>query len=528
MKKTKIITLLTVIALIGLSIYLYRSYRIEDDESIRRDFKFLITEANELRKNGRWPEIIKILDKAVEMSRGKNTSMYLLALEYQTYAYSRVGNMVGMLHNIETILDTEKPDSLIYREGNALLSLVDFHAVYGQLEQAKQFNSKARRIAEKCNTIKMSDKERKELWRMIYFVEAQFAIMDGDLQKAVRIHDELKKVSTDSTSIEMIGNLIALQKGDTLAVRERNKRLLTDSDLYLDVRRDVLITQMDIFNKMNMPDSAIALKRDFIRHNGHQDVADIYLKESEAMELKGNYAESLSLYRHGIAIRDSLNNSFHTAYSLDIADRFDAIKQKKELKKEHQSSLIKTAVIILMIVLTIGLIQCLRKIALRYRMKDEENATNRLRLGTKISEFSSVAESLKVAQSNERSVREIMKSDIPERQKLIEIKRHLTTNPTSAQQHLLDEDSAVQAEFTSYLHILHPDLSKAELRIAPMIAMGWSNKEIASYLNRSPATIKCTKYRMHKKLKPTEDLYTYLVRIRAQVDTELHRSVSQD
>lgn len=524
MKRIWLITVLTTVAMIVVSIFLYQSYREENDESIRREFKSLIDEANELRINGRWSEIMKVLDKAIELSRGKNTQLYLLALEYQTNAYSRVGNMVGMLHNIETILDTDKPDSLIYREGNALLLLVDFHAVYGQLEQAKQFHSKARKIAEKCNAIEMSDKERKELWRMIYYLDAQFALMDGDLQKAVKIHNELKNVSADSLSIKIIDNLIALEKGDSLSVLERNRTFLADTDIYLDVRREVLITQMDIFNKMNMPDSSIAYKNDFVRKNGQQEVADIYFKESEAMEIAGDFPKSLSLYRRGIAIRDSINNSFQTAYTLDIADRFESIKQKKELKKEHNSSLIKTFVIILMIVLLVVLILCIRKIALRYRKKVEENSSNRQRLGTKISEFSSVAESLKVAQSNEKSVREIMKSDIPERQKLIEIKKHLSVNPTSAQQLLLDGDSAIQAEFVSHLHKLHPDLSKAELRIAPMIAMGWNNKEIAAHLKRSPATVKCTKYRMHKKLGITEDLYQYLIGIRSQVETEIPRT----
>ncbi len=234
---------------------------------------------------------------------------------------------------------------------------------------------------------------------------------------------------------------------------------------------------------------------------------------------------ALSLYRHEIAIRDSLYNRFHTAYSLDIADRFEAIKQSKELKKEHHASLIKTCVILLMISILIILILCIVKIALRYRIKVEENSANRARLGSKISQFSSVAQSLKVAQSNEKSVRDIMKSDISERQKLIEISKHLSNNPTCPQQLLLEGDSAVQSEFVSLLHSLHPELSNAELRIAPLIAMGWNNKEIASHLNRSPATVKCTKYRMHKKLGIDEDLYSYLTQIREKVETDLQQSL---
>lgn len=58
----------------------------------------------------------------------------------------------------------------------------------------------------------------------------------------------------------------------------------------------------------------------------------------------------------------------------------------------------------------------------------------------------------------------------------------------------------------------HPSLTTGELRMCAFIAMNLSTKDIASMTNRSTRTVEATKYRLTKKLNPSEPLGTYLHR----------------
>lgn len=63
----------------------------------------------------------------------------------------------------------------------------------------------------------------------------------------------------------------------------------------------------------------------------------------------------------------------------------------------------------------------------------------------------------------------------------------------------------VNAQFISKLSELHPDLSKNEQRLASLLRIGLSTKEIASVINSNPKTVNMARYRLRKRLNLETD-----------------------
>lgn len=63
----------------------------------------------------------------------------------------------------------------------------------------------------------------------------------------------------------------------------------------------------------------------------------------------------------------------------------------------------------------------------------------------------------------------------------------------------------VNAQFINKLSELHPDLSKNEQRLASLLRIGLSTKEIASVINSNPKTVNMARYRLRKRLNLETD-----------------------
>lgn len=77
----------------------------------------------------------------------------------------------------------------------------------------------------------------------------------------------------------------------------------------------------------------------------------------------------------------------------------------------------------------------------------------------------------------------------------------------------LEQFTELNPEFYRQFNAAHPDLSKGDLRLAALLRMGLTSKDIASMLNISEPGMKKARYRLRKKmkLKPTESLETEIM-----------------
>ncbi|MBL4704639.1 MAG: tetratricopeptide repeat protein, partial [Flavobacteriales bacterium] len=86
----------------------------------------------------------------------------------------------------------------------------------------------------------------------------------------------------------------------------------------------------------------------------------------------------------------------------------------------------------------------------------------------------------------------------------IYIQNELDVKSTRAQ--LQNQMGDLSSEFYNSLKINYPQLTEVDLKLAAMIAMDMSNKEIAISKNISTESVKKTKYRLKKKLNLTTDV----------------------
>ncbi|MEG1748615.1 MAG: LuxR family transcriptional regulator [Tannerellaceae bacterium] len=70
----------------------------------------------------------------------------------------------------------------------------------------------------------------------------------------------------------------------------------------------------------------------------------------------------------------------------------------------------------------------------------------------------------------------------------------------------------INARFIGKLSVLHPDLSKNEQRLASLLRIGLSTKEIASVIDSTPKTVNMARYRLrkHMNLETDESLTEYM------------------
>lgn len=107
-----------------------------------------------------------------------------------------------------------------------------------------------------------------------------------------------------------------------------------------------------------------------------------------------------------------------------------------------------------------------------------------------------------------RKLGTISKSDLVNIETFIENELRLKSTLAETQ----DKMGNLSTKFHSELKIKHPKLTPNELKLAVMVVMKMTNKEISISKNVTPAYVRLAKVRLKKKmnLPPNQDLYTYL------------------
>lgn len=125
---------------------------------------------------------------------------------------------------------------------------------------------------------------------------------------------------------------------------------------------------------------------------------------------------------------------------------------------------------------------------------------------------------LRLAQSEQQL--HLFKEKLIQNNRIIEklVKEEKTTPVSLAQlseKNILTDDDwkkfqhefhTVYPLFIDHLHQKHPSLTQGEIRYICLVKLGLSNKEIASALGISPASVRVTWYRLRQKLKPEHAL----------------------
>ncbi len=488
--------------------------------------KRLLQKADSLREAGNWKEEGHVLDIIREKTRGVSPRLFLGANSFYIESLQLQHNFSEMLEAIEEQLDIDKPDSLIYYDGLAYVHLYDFYNMYGRNKEARHYTSETDRIAKLCDEAGVNKSAGDDLKSMVLFQKIQNALIDNDTTLAGKLIKEKRRYhdgsSTAKASTDALSASRTFVMRDTVEGLRIYHRIISDTTVMVQLRADVLYNMMSIYLRNGEADSAITYRDRYSSIYAGQNKRERLLMDSRLLEAKGDSGKALTAYKQYKLLEDSVRQAFEDAYARDIGDRFEIRQRERQLKAEHKSNFRKTSYIA---ILCIGLLilsiltWVLRR---RYKQKCLSHSLTKKSLGDRRGEMTALSTALQEALNREKELKAIEKSEISDSEKLSRIRSLYKFAETTEPRHLSAglSDPAIP-ELLTRLRTVHPDLTDAELRIAPMVMMNWSDKDIASQLNRSPNTVKWTKYCLKKKIGNKEKTHKYLCRLLAADPEEL-------
>lgn len=488
--------------------------------------KALFLKADSLRKAGNWKEEQDILDSIRRKTRNVSTRLFLAANYFYIESLQFQHNFSEMLDAIEEQLNTDKPDSLIFYDGLAYIHLYDFYNMYGRNEKARHYTTESDKIAALCEKSGVNESNKNDLKSLVLFQQIQNALMDNDTVLARNLINEKKKYHDGSptaiASTEALSASRAFVMKDTAEGLRIYQKIIRDSTVMIQLRTDILYNMMSIFLHNGEVDSAIKWRDRYPVIYSKQNQREQFLMESRVQEAKGDSKNALIAYKQYKQLEDSVRSAFEEAYARDIGDRFEIRHRDRLLNAEHKSNFRKTSFIVILSLglVTLGIITwLLRK---RYKQKCISHNITKKTLGDRTGDMSALSSALQEALNREKELKAIEKSNISDSEKMSRIRDLYKFADTTEPRHLSAglSDPAIP-ELLTRLRLVHPELTDSELRVAPMVMMNWSDKDIATQLNRSPNTIKWTKYCLKKKIGNKEKTRTYLCKLLAADPEEL-------
>lgn len=244
---------------------------------------------------------------------------------------------------------------------------------------------------------------------------------------------------------------------------------------------------------------------------------------SNIYELEENYKFAFHYLDKSIHLKDSLESEYKRVYARHAADRFEMRQVEKSLRKEKLENLRN---VIFIIILGASLVSAGIWVAIVIR-RNRKRKRDQIIAESKLANRSAALSSAVMMADNYKAICEDIKtivcSNFDAEKKFTEINRLLkaSNNPVEPLHHVSATNDETTQEFMDKLRYVHPDLTNAQLRMAQLIFMNISNKDIAEMQNLSIGTVKNQKSALRKKLGieiPTEQ---YLKRLSVASPSEL-------
>lgn len=455
-------------------------------------------------------------------------------------AYSRTGHFEECLDRIYEIKTANLNDSLkaVEFEADRLLAHV-YHAL-GYPDRGLEIIAGAEHRAKAI----VDKDERDKIISSIYLTRASLYVQKGRMAEALDEINAASKIPRHPNIVEEqewdIGRNILLSAiyeglGQTEMARiclENNLESTAGSGSYnrilsglnyaaFNIRTGELNTALDVTGKLigqtdsqPMPLFRLeALKLQALALHGLGQETEAFLALEEAFDISDSLMHT---NKAGISALEYFESRLKVSASEDA--------QRKSLRRESITTLI---IILCLILVSIIIIILLR---LQKRRHEFEELQNEMELDKK--QFDSeIQSSRETIDSQNRKLARLSLEMAQIEEGISLIKQELSNKDASDKDSLNAISSLVKTlkfsdnlseifhsyfeasheVFFSNLYRLHPDLTKGEKRMCAFILLNLSNKEIASFLYRSPRSVETAKYRLFKKLGiEGADAYNYL------------------
>ena len=364
------------------------------------------------------------------------------------------------------------------------------------------------------------------------------------IEKADSTIDRSLHLSDSIGAVQMLGEGHGI-KGDVLFAKGFYNQALEEYTLALDINTGagdstfIATKQIAIgrcYQALGMEDKALTYFVKTLPISIKMDVKEnmktIYSSLASIYDSKGNSAIAYDYFKKYVAAKDTIYQNEKARQFADMQTKYDSERKEREIRLQEQTitileqkgeiqELIRLRLIVTIIVVIVLFVLVFYVLWLRMKKnklkQDIENERLTHELDLKKRELTT--HTLHIIQKNElledlqQKVSELKKKDTGT--SFGEITRLINTN------RLIDKD---WDNFKSVFEQVHPDffvklkarygnISVNELRMAAMMKMNLTSKEMASILNITPESVKKARYRMRKKLElePEADVHEYLM-----------------
>jgi tetratricopeptide (TPR) repeat protein len=246
----------------------------------------------------------------------------------------------------------------------------------------------------------------------------------------------------------------------------------------------------------------------------------------QAYEKKGVHDSSFFYLLEHTSLKDSIYNldnqrKLSTLYAemetLEKQAEIDALEKDKTLQKTKNQNL---QIIMVAGGLTITLL--IMSLVLGYKNREKKQQLLNIELQTELDKNKKTLhqQALRIIYINnglteiESSLKKIKISGEEKQQDVQQILNtiHLNKSLEKEWENFNEYFGNVHGAFISELNTLYPELTTAERRLASLIKMNLTNREIASIINIEQSSVKMAKYRLKKKFQipDDQDIHTFL------------------
>lgn len=351
----------------------------------------------------------------------------------------------------------------------------------------------------------------------IYFQQEDFESAKNQYKKALDIKTELNDSLLMSTDIINLGLIYQREKKLDSALIYAKKGLQIDrkvnniagmSDTYGDMS--------SIYRNLGQHGLAIEFANlgleKALEVNSMPLIRDAYEVQYHAYKEKKEFEKALQSYTNFKTYSDSITNVTSRQQLIEAREKYEAGKKEQEiqlLEAEKNAAELKFIFIILVglgIVLIIGTTywQTLRRRARERQLElqsiQRELSSYGVLIAEKDSLLSKLSKQLKELGNHLKSI-----ESKKELNSLLDT-LHQSVNLTEGEDQLFQRIEQVNSGFFTELESRFKELSKTEKRLASLVQMELSNKQIAGILNINPRSVVQARYRLKKKMElGTED-----------------------
>lgn len=491
--------------------------------------ELLLCKANLLRdmsNPGYTKEALKMYEKIRDMKnlydlREQSEATYSLA---ELYLIS--GDPLNALKSAGRLMTIPLPDSLKYYRINGYLSLSN---IFRQLEDDEKFEHSImmgmKHLEAESDII--SESQYKVYKSALLSQKAALMIIKENFQEALNLFLEAKRLNPKiSDTIDVnIGSMYSTQKHHDIALQYFMSALNSSNsevrgvaafNIALGYAQEGLYDQY--FDFINTH----AKELDY--WSNHVQAITLSAIKSEAYEKLGDFKNALIAQR----VADSLRNEIMPDEKIREIEReyakIEMAEKDASLKtiadKYDKSNKMMWCVLALLLAACVVLVVVMCKLRREkqekfYQREEYERHIEDLNdaLEMRNQEMSSMAMRLASMSEKLENLREVVSDSKSKKNEIIDAVNSTLRQVSSEKEvwnTFMEYFEGVNQSFFDRLHVLHPDLTNAEIRMCAFILLNRTNKEIATILNRSTRTVETIKYNLRKKLGITVPTESYL------------------